>query len=63
MLFIASIVHNMFSDSSIKSGIAHAFHAMAMHSPDTAKNVASDVLPLVFLAMHATAKDDGKETF
>ena len=47
------------TDSSNKSGIAHTFHAMALHSPDSAKKVASEILPLIFLAMHAKAKEDG----
>ena len=53
------ILCSLHTDSSNKSGIAHTFHAMALHSPDSAKKVASEILPLVFLAMHAKAKEDG----
>ena len=53
------VLCSLHADSSNKSGIAHTFHAMALHSPDSAKKVASEILPLVFLAMHAKAKEDG----
>ena len=47
------------TDANIKSSIAHVFHAVAMHSPDTGKNIASEFLPLVFLAMHTKASEEG----
>ena len=53
------VLCSLHTDSSNKSGIAHTFHAMALHSPDSAKKVASEILPLIFLAMHAKAKEDG----
>ena len=39
--------------------MAQVFHAIAEHSPDAAKSVMVDFVPLVFLAMHATASDEG----
>lgn len=40
--------------------MALVFHAIATHSHDMAKNTADEFLPLVFLAMHAKAEEDGK---
>ena len=57
-IFMYAVI--IFTDSSIKSGLAHTFHAMAIHSPDSAKKLSSEILPLVFLAMHGTAEEDGE---
>lgn len=55
------IVNCFFStDDVIKASIAQVFHAIATHSHDVAKNMATEFLPLVFLAMHGKAKEDGK---
>lgn len=47
------------SDVNVQSSVAHTIHAMARYSPDIAKSITVDLAPLVFLAMHGTAKEDG----
>ena len=51
----------LLTDINVKSGVALSFHAMAIHSPDSAKKVSTEILPLVFLAMHGTPKEDGEQ--
>ena len=46
-------------DVSVQSSVAHTIHAMTRYSPDTAKSVAVDLAPLVFLAMHGTTSEEG----
>ena len=47
------------SDPHLKASMALVFHAISLHSSDTAKAFATDLLPLVFLAMHAKPEDEG----
>lgn len=46
-------------DPHLKASTALVFHAISLHSSDTAKAFAADLLPLVFLAMHAKPEDEG----
>ena len=47
-----------FIDSTaIQTSAAYVFHAIATYSLDTAKSHSSDILPLVFLAMHAKPRE------
>jgi len=49
-------------DPVMESSVAYVAHAMAMHSPDIATNFSSDLLPLIFLGMHAKpGPDDDSE--
>ncbi len=50
------------SDTNVKSAVALTLHAIAVHSPDTAKAMASEFVSLVFLAMHEQSKEDSKCT-
>lgn len=45
-------------DPNIQSSAAYVFHAMALHSLDKAKQFSSEILPLVFLAMHAKPQEE-----
>ncbi len=42
----------------IETSAAYVAHAMATHSPDIAKNYSAELLPLIFLAMHAKPSPD-----
>ena len=46
-------------DSQVQASVAQVFSAISQHSPDTAASVMADFVPLVFLAMHATASEEG----
>ena len=46
-------------DISIQSSVAYTIRAIAQYSPDVAKDIAVDLAPLVFLAMHGTPNEDG----
>ena len=48
-------------DVSIQSSVAHTIRAIAQYSPDVAKDIAVDLAPLVFLAMHGTPNEDGEQ--
>lgn len=49
------------ADSSIQSSAAYVFHAMATYSLDTSRKFSSDILPFVFLAMHAKPSQQDEE--
>lgn len=43
----------------MKAGVALTFQAISTHSPDRAAAMATELLPLTFLAMHAKADEEG----
>lgn len=43
----------------MQSSVANVIHAVAQYSPDVAKDIAVDLAPLVFLAMHGTVNEEG----
>lgn len=49
----------MFTDESVRSACAYMLQAIGQHNQDILKEYSSDVIPLVFFAMHAS-KNSGK---
>jgi hypothetical protein len=49
----------MFTDESVRSACAYTLQAIGQHNQDILKEYSSDVIPLVFFAMHAS-KISGK---
>ena len=49
----------MFADESVRSACAYTLQAIGQHNQDILKEYSSDVIPLVFFAMHAS-KNSGK---
>lgn len=49
----------MFTDESVRSACAYTLQAIGQRNQDILKEYSSDVIPLVFFAMHAS-KSSGK---
>ena len=56
--YLIIIVMSLLIDLTTHSSTALVFHAMATYSLDTAKNFAGEILPLVFLTMHAKPREE-----
>jgi len=49
----------VFTDESVRSACAYMLQVIGQHNQDILKEYSSDVIPLVFFAMHAS-KNSGK---
>ena len=47
------------ADVQLQATVSQVYQAITLHSTDMAQNMMADFIPLVFVAMHATAMDEG----